>query len=197
MIEEIYNTLLKALSIKLNFQSDNLFKIDEKLVPSILGKERYLELKKLFDQKLSKKYLNIPITSFKVLQPVVIDGICKHGFYFEKDHQFDLHYIYAKDLEKLVVLTKANEHLLKCRIPNVGEFDTFFKDLILNDNLYKEDSLHDFVFLKTDTLKQELLRVISVQSVYKDYCYYVAVLETSEGDIKGIYPIQNLINLQD
>lgn len=197
MIEEVYFSLLRALNIKLECKSDNLFKIDEKLVPSLIGKERYLELKKIFEEKLSKKYLNIPITSFKVLQPVCIDGICKQGFYFEKDHQFDLHYIYAKDIEKLVVLTKANEYLLNCRIPAIGEFDTFFKDMINNEQLYREDSIDEFVFLKSDVFKEELLKVNSVQSVYKDYCYYVAVLEASDGDIRSICPIQNLINLQD
>lgn len=196
-IEEVYFSLLKALNIKLECKSDNLFKIDENLVPSLIGKERYLELKRLFDLKLSQKYYK-PISELKLLHPVEIAGICKYGFYFEnvKMQDHDLHYIYAKDKEKLVVLTKANESLLKCRIPYIVEYDQFFEDLLINNKIHEEDSLDDFVFLKSDVKKEELLRVESVRSVYKDYCYYVAVLETSEDDIKGIYPIQNLINLQ-
>jgi hypothetical protein len=200
MIEQMYFTILKSLNVRLDYSSDNLFKIrEESQVEQYIGRENYMELKREFNERLRKKYIVDKVEELKFLSPVTVVGIGE-GYYLEKDNILGLsevHYVmagYEKDY-KLYTITKANESIIRSRLPLVGEYDRLFKSLIENNVVFSCGTRGEFVFDIRDEKQEDLLRVVSVQSVYKQYCCYVAIVENSEGQVKKI-ALQNLIELQ-
>jgi hypothetical protein len=197
MIEQTYFGLLKSLNVPLDYRSDNLFKIRESEVEQYIGKQGYLELKEIFEERQKKKYM-VGIGEMGFLHPVKIIGINEECYYVEKDNLLGLsevHYIMSSDYN-IYTITKAKEYLIIGRIPEVGEYDNMFKGLIENNSLLSEYENESeeiyFVFDIRDSKREELLRVLSVQSVYKQYCCYVAIVEDSAGKIKKI-PLQKLV----
>lgn len=204
MIEQMYFGLLKSLKVKLENTSDNLFKLRESEVEQYIGKTNYLELKKIFNERLRKKYIK-ELSELKLLDPVMIIGVSDHCYYIEKDNLLGLsevHYIMSGIDYKIYTITKEKEELVKARVPEVGEYDKFYRGLIENNEIYEKEYYgmgleisEEFGFDVKDEKQEDLLRVVSVQSVYKQYKCYIVIVENSEGKVKKI-PLQNLIKLQ-
>ena len=207
MIEQMYYGLLKSLKVRMDYSSDNLFRIrDESQVEQYIGRANYLELKKIFNEKLRKKYIK-ELDELKFLDPVMLIGVCEQCYYLEKDNLLgvsEVHYIMSGvDSCKIYTITKERENLIKARVPVVGEYDKLFKGILENSEkyeneyygagLFNENELYGFDV--KDVKQEELLRVISVQSVYKQYCCYVVVVENSEGRVKTI-PLQNFVKFE-
>lgn len=205
MLEQMYFALLKTLGVKLDQASDNLFKIEESQVEQYIGKEKYLELKEIFTEKLRKKYIK-ELDALRFLDPVILTGIKEQCYYIEKVNLLgisEVHHILTEEY-KLYTITKGNENLIRPRVPAVGEYDKLFKDLLENSEIYEKeyygfglDVFNElYGFDVKDAKQEDLLRVISVQSVYKQYCCYVVVVENSEGQVKTI-PLQNFVKIED
>jgi len=201
MLEQMYFGLLKSLNVKLDYSSDNLFKIkEESQVEQYVGKANYLELKKIFNERLKKKYIK-DLDSLKFLDPVMLLGVGEHCYYIEKDKMLgisEVHYIMT-DGYKIYTITKEKENIIKARVPLVGEYDRLFKGLLENSRIYEEEYYglglgvdEEFGFDIRDEKQEDLLRVVSVQSVYKQYVCYVVVAENSEGKVKTL-PLQNFV----
>ncbi len=195
MIERMYYSVLKNLRVGLDYSSDNLFMVPEKDVVSYVGKDNYMELKKVFDGRLRDKYIR-EVSGMGLLHPVKIEGVADDCFYLDRGDLLGVGVHYMFSLSKLYSVTEAHGGLISGRVPKVGERDNMFKSLIVNSELYGEFKEGDFVFDVRDVVRGELLRVISVQSVYKNYKYFVAVLETSEGIVKTL-PLQYLVKLKE
>jgi len=196
MIEQVYYSVLKNLGVELDKSSDNLFMVPEGDVVMYIGKDNYLELKKVFDKRLEDKYIKC-VDSMVLLDPVRVVGVAEDCFYLDRSDLFgvvDVHYIFS--LSKLYSVTKAHEGLIEGRVPSVGERDKLYGSLLKNKELEGSFGEGDFVFDIRDYGREELLRVVSVQSVYKNYNYYLAVLETSEGLVKTL-PLQSLVRLKE
>jgi hypothetical protein len=198
MLEQTYYSVLRNLGVKLDYRSDNLFRVCESEVEGYIGRVNYLELKKIFDARLRSKYLK-EVGDLGLLSPVRILGVSDECYYLESCDLLGVvrvHYILS--LDKLHTVTESHEGLIEGRVPDVGELDMLYKTILENSVLYGDSNIvaGDFVFDKKDWGREELLRVISVQSVYKNYCYYIAMLETSEGLIKTL-PLQSLERFKD
>ena len=203
MIEQMYFALLKTLNVKMDYSSDNLFKVKENEVEQYIGKEKYLELKKVFNERLRKKYL-VDIGDLRFLSPVQMIGI-GDGYYLEKDNLLgisEVHYIMTGEY-KLYTITKGNENIIKSRVAKVGEYDRLFKGLLENSRIYEEEyygmgldiGVDEYGFDIKDVKQEELLRLVSVQSVYKQYVCYIVVVENSEGKVKKL-PLQNFVKFE-
>lgn len=206
MIEQMYFTILKSLNVRLDYSSDNLFKIKESEVEQYIGKEKYLELREIFNERLRKKYIK-DLKDLKFLDPVMLIGVVggEQCYYLEKDNLLgisEVHYIMSEDY-KLYTITKGNEDIIRSRVAKVGEYDRLFKSLLENNRIYEDEyyglgldcSTSTFGFDIRDAKQEDLLRVISVQSVYKQYCCYVVILENSEGQVKTI-ALQNFVKFE-
>lgn len=202
MIEQMYYGLLKSLNVKMDYSSDNLFRIrDESQVEQYIGKVNYLELKRIFNEKLRKKYIK-KLEDLKFLDPVELLG--DRCYYIEKDNLLGLsevHYLISSVDYKLYTITKEKEDIIRARVPAVGEYDKLLKGLLENSEIYENEYYGVGIFNELygfdvkDAKQEDLLRVISVQSVYKQYCCYVMIVENSEGKVKKL-PLQNFIKLQ-
>jgi hypothetical protein len=202
MIEQMYYGLLKSLNVKMDYSSDNLFRIrDESQVEQYIGRVNYLELKRIFNEKLRKKYIK-KLEDLKFLDPVELLG--DRCYYIEKDNLLGLsevHYLISSVDYKLYTITKEKEDIIRARVPAVGEYDKLLKGLLENSEIYENEYYGVGIFNDLygfdvkDAKQEDLLRVISVQSVYKQYCCYVMIVENSEGKVKKL-PLQNFIKLQ-
>ena len=202
MIEQMYYGLLKSLNVKMDYSSDNLFRIrDESQVEQYIGKVNYLELKRIFNEKLRKKYIK-KLEDLKFLDPVELLG--DRCYYIEKDNLLGLsevHYLISSVDYKLYTITKEKEDIIRARVPAVGEYDKLLKGLLENSEIYENEYYGVGIFNELygfdvkDAKQEDLLRVISVQSVYKQYCCYVVVVENSEGRVKTI-PLQNFVKFE-
>jgi hypothetical protein len=202
MIEQMYYGLLKSLNVKMDYSSDNLFRIrDESQVEQYIGRVNYLELKRIFNEKLRKKYIK-KLEDLKFLDPVELLG--DRCYYIEKDNLLGLsevHYLISSVDYKLYTITKEKEDIIRARVPAVGEYDKLLKGLLENSEIYENEYYGVGIFNELygfdvkDAKQEDLLRVISVQSVYKQYCCYVMIVENSEGKVKKL-PLQNFIKLQ-
>lgn len=202
MIEQMYYGLLKSLKVKMDYSSDNLFRIrDESQVEQYIGRVNYLELKRIFNEKLRKKYIK-KLEDLKFLDPVELLG--DRCYYIEKDNLLGLsevHYLISSVDYKLYTITKEKEDIIRARVPAVGEYDKLLKGLLENSEIYENEYYGVGIFNDLygfdvkDAKQEDLLRVISVQSVYKQYCCYVMIVENSEGKVKKL-PLQNFKKLQ-
>jgi hypothetical protein len=206
MIEQMYFTILKSLNVRLDYSSDNLFRIkEESQVEQYIGRANYLELRNIFNERLRKKYIK-ELKDLKLLDPVMLIGVLgsEQCYYLGKDNLLgvsDVHYLMTEDY-KLYTVTKNNEEIIKSRVAKVGEYDRLLKGLLENSRIYENEYYgvglgidEEYGFDIKDEKQEHLLRVLSVQSVYKQYICYVMVVENSDGQVKTI-PLQNFVKFE-